>query len=622
MERIELGTPDIARENIEKLGELFPQVLTEVAGEDGEIKRAVDFDALRDLLGDVAEDGRERYQFTWPGKRGAKAEARRPIAKTMRPCPEESVSWDTTENLYIEGDNLDALKILKETYAGKVQLIYIDPPYNTGHDFVYNDSFSESMDEYEQSNGDFDGESGRLVVNLETNGRFHSNWCSMIYPRLQLARDYLRGDGAIFISIDDHEVCSLTKIMDEIFGETNRIALICHKSRASVSNDKIISPNHNTVLFYAKDIVQLDARRKMIGLDPLLEGFDFDDEDGRGSYRLVPVDGPGGAKKGNPHYSFMGVEGYWRFSKETMQQKYSEGLVVKRGNSLYQKYYKEAARTTRRTATTWWEDGGLISTATSKLKKLMEGPSFDTPKPIELISRMIEMICFENRRAIILDFFSGSATTAHAVLECNAKDEGERSFILVQLKERCPQDSEAAKAGYSNICEIGKERIRRASDKIKKEIEEANKQLKLGEEPKKVPDIGFRVLKIDSSNFADTLDTPANTSQQSLLDFADNVKADRSDFDLLFEVLPKFRIPYSAKIEERNICGKRCFVVEGGQLVACFDASVGVDTIEAIAKMEPIYAVMRDASMADDATHANFEEMFRIYSPDTVRKVI
>ena len=621
-ERIQPGTPDGTEENVEKVAELFPEVVTEVADAEGKLEHVVDFDALRDLLGDVAEGQRERYQFTWPGKAAAKAEARKPIRKTMRPEREKSVDWDTTRNLYIEGDNLDALKLLKETYAGQVKLIYIDPPYNTGHDFVYDDDFAQTHEEYDSESGDYDEDGGRLVANPDTNGRFHSDWCSMIYPRLVLARDLLSADGAIFISIDDNEEANLVKICDEIFGQANRVAIICHKSRASVSNDKIISPNHNFVLFYAKDAAVLNELRKHIGSDPDLEGFDYEDNDGRGPYRLVPVDGPGGAKKGNPYFVFLGVSGYWRFSRQTMQEKYEDGLIIKRGNSLYQKYFLSTAMKTRKTLTTWWDDGGLTSSATSKLKKLMNGAAFDTPKPVELVYRMVQMITFDDDDSIVMDFFSGSATTAQAVMEANAYYGGNRRFILVQLPETIPDTSDAHEMGFSDICEVGEERIRRAGAKIKADIKEANKQATLGGTQKKVPDIGFRVLRIDSSNMEDTYRTPDETNQMDLLSLADNVKLDRTPEDLLFEVLPKFRIPYSARIERRELGGRECFLVDGNRLVACFDARVGTETIEQMARLEPDYAVMRDASMRDDATQANFEELFKTYSPDTVRRVI
>lgn len=408
MENLKMHTPDLAGENFKKLAALFPNAVTETitgykANGEPIIERAIDADVLRqEISSTVVEGPQERYQFTWPDKKKSVVLANQPLSATLRPCRKESINFDTTQNLYIKGDNLDVLKLLHETYLGKVKLIYIDPPYNTGNDFVYSDDYSIDAETYLENSGQFDDQGNNLVQNTETNGRFHTDWLNMVYPRIRIARDLLTDDGAIFISIDDNESANLTKICDEIFGRQNRIALICHKSRASVSNDKIISPNHNTVLFYAKNISTLESKRKMIGLDPILEGFDLDDNDGHGAYRLVPVDGPGGAKKGNPFYEFLGVEGYWRFSKETMQQKYEQSLVVKKGNSLYQKYYKTTAEKTRRTATTWWDDGGLTSTATSKLKGLMGQASFDTPKPLELIDKMLRMLTFDDKECIIL----------------------------------------------------------------------------------------------------------------------------------------------------------------------------------------------------------------------------
>lgn len=488
MDKLKMESVDLTAQNIDKIGALFPNCITETADENGKLKKAINFEMLKQMLSDEVAEGDEAYEFTWVGKKASIVEANKPIRKTLRPCKEESVDWDSTENLYIEGDNLEVLKLLQESYLGKVKMIYIDPPYNTGNDFIYNDDFKMTSEAYADETGELDEDGNRMFKNTDSNGRFHSDWCSMIYSRLMLARNLLSEDGVIFISLDDNESTNAVKICDEIFGSLNRIALICHKSRASISNDKIISPNHNTILFYAKKIELVEANRKMIGLDPVLDDFKYDDNDGKGEYRLVPVDGPGGAKKGNPFYEFLGIKGYWRFSKETMQKKYNEGLVVKRANSLYQKYYKSVAATTRRTATTWWDDSGLMSTATSKLKKLMGNATFDTPKPLELIDRMLKMITFQDKNSIILDFFSGSATTAHAVMQLNAEDGGNRKFIMVQLPEKTDEKSEAFKAGYKNICEIGKERIRRAGKKIKEENPNAESL-----------DTGFRVFKLADS---------------------------------------------------------------------------------------------------------------------------
>ena len=592
MDKLKMHSPNKVDENIEKIGALFPNCLTEVKNEDGEVVRAIDFDMLRQELSSVIVEGNEeRYQFTWPDKKKSILLANAPIAETLRPCREESVDFDNTENLYIEGDNLDVLKLLQETYLGKIKMIYIDPPYNTGNDFVYEDDFAESADEYLANSGQFDAEGNRLVQNTESNGRFHTDWLNMLYPRLKLAKDLLTDDGCIFISIGDDEESNLIKICDEVFGERNFIASICHKARASVSNDRIISENHNHVVFYAKNMDILFSHQKEIGEDPDLSGFNYSDENGE--YRLTPVDGPGGAKKGNPFYEFLGVEGYWRYSKETMQKKYNEGLIVKTQNNLQQKYYKWQAEKSRKTVTTWWDEDFLTSNATKELDKLMGGKYFDNPKNINLLLRCLKMITKFDSEAIILDFFSGSATTAHAVMQLNAEDGGHRKFIMVQLPEETDEKSEAYKAGYKNICEIGKERIRRAGKKIKDESPMTTADL----------DTGFRVLKLDSSNMKDVYYNPSEYTPTMFDTLADNIKEDRTPEDLLFQVMLDLGVLLSSKIEESTIAGKKVFNVADGFLIACFDANVTDD-------------------MASDSVATNFEQIFATYSPDTVRKVL
>ena len=620
MQKLKLQTTDMAERNVELLGQMFPNCLTETITADGKLVRAIDFDKLRqELACEVVEGAEERYQFTWPDKRAAIRLANAPTNKTLRPCREESVSFDNTENLYIEGDNLEVLKLLRENYLGKVKMIYIDPPYNTGNDFVYNDDFALGKAEFEAQSGLFD-EEGRhmadpMVQNTESNGRFHTDWLNMIYPRLKVAKDLLANDGAIFISIGDDEEANLIKICDEIFGEHNFIASICHKHRASVSNDRIISENHNHLVFYARDISVMFANQKLIGEDPKLEGFKYSDE--RGDYKLTPVDGPGGAKKGNPHYEFLGVEGYWRYSKETMQQKYHAGLIVRTPNGLQQKYYLEQAKQTRQTVTTWWDADFLTSTATKDLATLMGGKYFDNPKSVNLLLRTLRMITKFSSDAIILDFFSGSATTAHAVMQLNAEDGGNRRFIMVQLPEKTDEKSEAYKAGYKNICEIGKERIRRAGRKIKEENASKEGIERL--------DVGFRVLKLDESNMADVYYTPADTPIQTTLAFdalVDNIREGRTAEDLLFQVLPECNLPLSSKIEIREIHGKKVFVVEDGYLMACFDKDINEAVITAIAKEKPYYFVMCDRSIATDNVADNFDQIFNAYSKETVRRIL
>lgn len=611
MEHLNMQSMDKVAANVAKIRELFPNCVTERINSEGKLEHAIDFDMLKQELSDHVVDGlQERYQFTWPDKRKAILAANAPINKTLRPCREESVDFDNTENLYIEGDNLEVLKLLQETYLGKVKMIYIDPPYNTGNDFVYEDDFKQNSEEYIVNSGQLDDEGNRLVVNTESNGRFHTDWLNMIYPRLKLAKDLLSDDGVIFISIGDDEESNLIKCCNEIFGESNFIASICHKHRASVSNDRIISENHNHLLFYCKNIVSVFRNHKLIGEDPVLEGFNLEDE--KGKYKLTPVDGPGGAKKGNPHYNFLGVTGYWRYSKETMQKKYDEGLIVRTTNGLQQKYYLSQASKSRKTVTTWWDDDFLTSSATKMLINLMGDKTFDNPKNINLIIRCLKMIVKFDKDSLILDFFSGSATTAHAVMQLNAEDGGKRKFIMVQLPEVCAENSEAYKAGYKNICEIGKERIRRAGQKIKEENPLTTQDL----------DIGFRVLKCDSSNMEDMYFTPKEymDKQQSL--FIDNIKKDRSDEDLLFDAMLKLDTPLSSKIEKINIAGKTVYNVAQGHLMACFDKNVTDEVITAIAKEMPSYFVMRDSSQADDSVAINFEQIFNTYSPQTVRRVL
>ena len=609
MEKLNMQTTNIVDENIKRIGELFPNCLTERLNDEGKPEIAIDFDLLRQELSKVIVEGpEERYQFTWPDKRNAIRLANAPTTDTLRPCREESVDFDTTQNLYIEGDNLQVLKLLRENYLGKVKMIYIDPPYNTGNDFVYNDDFSQSANEYVHNSGQTDEEGNRLVANNESNGRFHTDWLNMIYPRLKVAKDLLSEDGAIFVSIGDDEEANLIKVCDEVFGEHNFIASICHKHRASVSNDRIISENHNHLVFYAKNINITFANQKRIGDDPILEGFNLHDE--KGDYKLTPVDGPGGAKKGNPHYEFLGVTGYWRYSKETMQKKYDAGLIVRTPNGLQQKYYKDQAKESRRTVTTWWDDDFLTSSATKALDNLMGGKCFDNPKNVNLVLRCIKMITNFDDDAIILDFFSGSATTAHSVMQQNATDGKHRKFILVQLPEKPTENSVAQLAGYKNICEIGKERIRRAGKKIKEESPLTTQDL----------DTGFRVLKLDSSNMQDVYYTPSEFNEQKLFD--DNIKPDRTEEDLLFQTMIDLGIELSAKIEKRSIAGKTVWSVSDGYLMACFDEEVNETTITEIARQQPYYFVMRDSSLANDQVADNFEQIWEEYSKDTVRRIL
>lgn len=612
MDKLRMQSSNGVEDNITKIAQLFPDCVTETVDErSGQPKHLIDFEKLKQNLSDsVMSERAERYQFTWPDKSKAILLANSPINATLRPCREDSVDFDNTQNLYIEGDNLDVLKCLKETYLHKVKMIYIDPPYNTGNDFVYEDDFAQSSEEYLANSEQFDEQGNRMFTNAESNGRFHTDWLNMIYPRLKVARDLLTDDGAIFISIGDDEGDNLQKVCDEIFGEKNFIADICHKHRASVSNDRIISENHNHLLFYCKKVATLFSKHKLIGEDPVLEGFNLEDE--RGKYKLTPVDGPGGAKKGNPHYEFLGVTGYWRYSKETMQAKYDQGLIVRTTNGLQQKYYLEQAKLSRRTVTTWWDDNFLTSSATKQLIDLMGTKTFDNPKNVNLLLRCLKMITKFDKDSLILDFFSGSATTAHAVMQLNSEDGGNRKFIMVQLPEKTDEKSEAFKAGYKNICEIGKERIRRAGKKIKKESPLTTQDL----------DTGFRVLKLDSTNMQDIYYSPKDISQADLFSQVDNVKPDRTGEDLLFQVMLELGATLDSKIETTTVAGKTIYNVAEGYLVACFDPDVTDEVVKAIAQMQPAYAVLRDTSMKDDSTATNFEQIFKTYSPDTVTKIL
>ena len=634
MDKISHKTPDLTQENLWSLTKLFPQVATEVKDENGVVRSSVDFDALRDLLGDIAEGQRERYQFIWPGKTEAKLEARRPCNKTLRPHPEKSVDWGTTQNVYIEGDNLDALKVMRETYAGKVKLIYIDPPYNTGHDFIYDDDFAQTHEEYDAQSGEYDEEGGRLVANPEGNGRFHSDWCSMIYPRLLLARDLLSSDGAIFISIDDNESANLRKICDEVFGAGNFLASFVWEKKYTRANDaQFYSTNHDFIVAYALNTLSFKAGR-LSRTEKMNAAYTNPDDDPKGPWKATPLNARSGSSSSIYSHTFSNGT-VWtppsgtfpRYSEDRLTEMETNGEIWfgKNGDAVpSRKTYLSSLEDKGIVATTIipHELGGHNHEAEEEVKSLFGGVNaFSSPKPVRLLDLLLKLGNVESED-LVIDFFSGSATTAQAVMQCNALDAGNRNFILIQLPEPCELDSVAGKAGYKTICDIGEERIRRAGKKIAKEIETSNSQIKIGEEPKPIPDVGFRVFSIDSSNYLDTYSEPGEQTQASLLSLVDNLKEDRTPDDLLFQVLPAFRIPYSARIEKIDVAGAACFNVNDGQLIACFDMPVSTDTIEEIAQMKPIYAVFRDASFASDSDAVNFEEFFKTYSPDTVRRVI
>lgn len=592
MVKLDGKSMDIVSENVLKLKQLFPEVFCE---------DKIDFERLQEVLGNYIDDREERYSFTWNGKSKAIRLAQTPSTGTLRPCKEESKNWDTTQNLYIEGDNLEVLKLLQKTYNGKIKMIYIDPPYNTGNDFVYHDDYSDNLKNYLDITGQVDGEGNRISSNTEASGRYHTNWLNMMYPRLRLARNLLTDDGVIFISIDDNEVFNLKKACDEIFGENNFITDICHKSRASVSNDKIISSNHNHILLYSKNYDLIFEHRKKIGLNPNLDGF-TNEGDPRGPYKLTPVDGPGGEKKGNPYYEFLGIKGYFRYSKETMEEKYKKGLIIKTANGLQQKYFLDQAINSRKTDTSWWDDGGLTSNATSDLIKLIGGKFFDSPKNIELIKRMLKLFTHFDKESIILDFFSGSSTTAHSVIQYNLDDGGNRKFIMVQLPESTGEKSEAYKAGYKNICEIGKDRIRKAGDKVVAENKDKDGIENL--------DIGFKVFKLDSSNIK-TWNPDFEDLEATLDDMVNNFVPGRPEEDVVYEIMLKYGIDLTLPMETIEINEKRIYSIGYGALIICLDNDITLDVVEGIVKLkeklnsEITRVVFKDNGFKNDTVKTN-----------------
>ena len=632
MEKMKMHSLDVIGSNIEKIQQLFPNCVTERLGKDGKPELAIDFEKLQaELSNEIIGEGEERYQFTWPDKRAANRLANTPTTMTLRPCREESVDFDHTQNLYIEGDNLDVLKALRETYLGKVKMIYIDPPYNTGNDFVYNDDFAQSRDEFEETSGLFDEEGNQTIDpmqrNTESNGRFHTDWLNMIYPRLKVARDLLSDDGVIFISIDDNEVENLRKICDEIFGSENHIETVVWKNKygAGAKTVGFISA-HEYVLVYSKNTIT-DLTCEFIGEER--EKYNKKDSkfNQRGPYRTQPLMTNSLGDRPNLMYSifYNGVEikprKQWVWSKERMEDAIAndnvEFSLQKDGSYTVRSksYLYDENGKIRRGKPVSVMNGPFTQDGTQEVRNLFDAKSvFDFTKPSELIKFFIglEINGNNSRDYIILDFFSGSATTAHAVMQLNAEDGGNRKFIMVQLPEKTDETSEAYKAGYKNICEIGKERIRRAGQKIKEENKDKEGIEKL--------DIGFRVLKLDSSNMEEVYYTPHDFDVHSL--FNENVKADRTGEDLLFQVLLDLGIELSAKIETRQIAGKTVHLVDDNYLVACFDRDVTEAAIKEIAELHPVYFVMRDASAANDNVIDNFEQIFRHYSPDTNCRII
>lgn len=625
-DKLKMQTENIADRNYEILSKMFPDALTEtITGydDDGEpiVERAIDADVLRQEISCKVVEGKdERYQFTWPDKRKAVLLANTPIDKTLRPCREESVDFDNTENLYIEGDNLEVLKLLHETYLGKVKMIYIDPPYNTGNDFVYEDDFTKSMDEYRENSGQFDDYGNRLVKNMDSNGRFHTDWLNMIYPRIKLAKDLLTEDGVIFISIDDNEQENLKKCCDEIFGSGNFVAqLIWERAFAPKNDAKYISNSHDYILMYAKKISDF-----VIGRLPRTEEanarYSNPDNDPRGVWQSdnltvktyspsgdYPITTPSGRVVEPP------AGRCWRLSKKVFLERLQDNRIWfgSDGNGVprIKRFLSELKFDGMApTSLLFYKDVGHSQEGSQELIKIMDGGVFDGPKPTRLLKRLITLANLE-KDSIVLDFFSGSATTAQAIMEMNAEKNTCCKFIMVQVTENA---NDKKNTGYKNICEIGKERIRRVSKRIKDEkgfvVDDIN--------------LGFRVLKCDTSNMKDVYYNPSET-QQSLFDtYADNIKEDRTPEDLLFQVMLDLGVLLSSKIEETTIAGKQVFNVADGFLIACFDNDVTEETVKAVAEKKPYYAVFRDSSMANDSVATNFDQIFASISPDTVRKVL
>lgn len=637
-----MHTKDFASVYAEKLAQLFPECITEVLdNQRGGVKQALDFEKLKTLLStDVVDGPTERYQFTWPDKKKAIRMANAPTNMTLRPYREESVNFDTTENLYIEGDNLEGLKLLREDYLGKVKMIYIDPPYNTGNDFVYEDDFSQSSSDYIGNSGQVDESGNRLVQNTESNGRFHTDWLNMIYPRLKVAKDLLSPDGVVFISIDDNEIENLQKVCREVFGPSNFVATIPWRKRTAKSDVPFgVSQDYEWILVFAKSdsfMASIDGKERKYYTTP-----DFPNRPWRvhdltkqttaserpNSYFTIIDPKTQKEYPANPNRT-------WAITEDTFEKYYKENRIVFPGEYDFLniskpvlRYWKEddmqkAGDSFGRVAvsTKLPEEIGMSQDGTKEITDLFAGKVFSFPKPSSLIQFFIKII--NDKNALILDFFSGSATTAHAILTANASDGGKRRFIMIQLPENTDPNSEAFKAGYKNICEIGKERIRRAGKKIMEEQRKSESDGGLFSQTESKPkvDVGFRVLKLDSSNMQDVYYRPEESSESTL--FEDNIKPDRTPEDLLFQVMLECNLPLSAKIETMKIAGKDVFNVNNGYLIACFDTDVNEDLIKEVAKMKPYYFILRDSSLSSDNVADNFDQIFQVYSKDTIRRVL
>ena len=662
MDRMKFETPDMVAGNIEKIGALFPNCITESVDESGRLKKAINFELLKQMLSPDVVDGDECYEFTWVGKKAAIVEANKPIRKTLRPCVEESKNWDTTENLYIEGDNLEVLKLLQESYLGKVKMIYIDPPYNTGNDFIYADDFMRSQEEENEQMGMYDEDENRLFKNTDTNGRFHSDWCSMIYSRLMLARNMLAQDGVLFISIDDNEVDNLRKMCDEALGEDCFVDCITWNKRVPKNDNKGIGNIHEYIFVYVKDS---QSKRQFVMLkDGIDDVFEFIEELKR---KQVPI--PKAEKELKQFYSKKGYDrgitlycnldnNYepwgkinmswpnadtfgprydvphpktkiptkvpdrgWRWNETTLFSQVDYEHIVERYDGSFVcgglwfakdentqpssiKYLRDVSKMLLRSIISLKSDGGI------EVEKIFDGKSyFSYPKPVSLLHLLIASI--DEKDGIYMDFFSGSATTAHAVMQLNAEDGGHRKFIMVQLPEKCDEASEAYKAGYKNICEIGKERIRRAGDKIKSESPLTTQNL----------DIGFRVLKLDDTNMKDVYYAPDDYDQGMLAGLESNIKDDRTDLDLLFGCLIDWGLPLSLPYKSEQIDGCTVHTYNDGDLIACFDTNIPESVVKEIAKRKPLRAVFRDSGFASSPEKINVFEIFKLYMPEDANDI-
>lgn len=623
MDKMRMESVDMTAQNIEKIGSLFPNCITETIDEKGKGKNVINFELLKQMLSSDVIDGDEAYEFTWVGKKASIVEANKPIRKTLRPCKEESVDWDNTENLYIEGDNLEVLKLLQESYLNKVKMIYIDPPYNTGNDFIYNDDFKMTSEEYAEEISELDEDGNRMFKNTDTNGRFHSDWCSMIYSRLMLARNLLSDDGVIFISIDDNEQANLKKCCEEIFGAQNFVAQLIWERAFSPKNDaKFVSNSHDYVLMFAKNISQYIIGRLPRTAEANAR-YSNPDNDPRGVWMSsdisvktynaecdYPITTPSGRIIEPP------AGRCWRLSKKSFLERLQDNRIWfgPDGNSVprIKRFLTDLKHDGMApTSIMFFKDVGHSQEGAQEVSKLLNGGYFNGPKPQRLMKRLLTLANLQSD-AIVLDFFSGSASMAHAVMSQNAEDSKQIKYIMVQLPENTDKKSEAYKAGYKNICEIGKERIRRAGKKIKEEAPLITQNL----------DIGFRVLKLDDSNMNEVYYSPDDYSQGFLNQLESNIKEDRTDLDLLFGCLLDWGLPLSLPYSSEQIEGCTVHNYNDGDLIACFDENIPNSVIKEIAKKEPLRAVFRDSGFASSSSKINVGEIFKLMAPDTTVKVI